>query len=300
MRLTKRKHNRKRSKRSLSKVKCIKRNRLLHGGNSSKVKLLNWWDITSPGTGTESLPFFKRLFDGCIDSFDEVQVYSMFPEIDSNIGKETSKKILRVQFSGEPNFGNPDKFDINFVPGKHPTISSVIPIPFASFFMYCNKIGTSQLVTTRKLNKQQSKFCLFSVSNPIGEDRNKFFQELSKYKPIDSCGKYLNNMGKQCPGSDYQSKEYVDFISDYKFMICFESKVNNNYLTEKLITAYISGTIPIYWGCPNLEEYANMDSILYLKNGYTQEDVKALIEDIKKLEKSERLKKIEKQIKNKK
>jgi hypothetical protein len=98
---------------------------------------------------------------------------------------------------------------------------------------------------------------------------------------LKSCT--LNNLGYTCPGR-YDSKEYHDFIGQYKFMICFENKSVHNYMTEKLINAYKAGTIPIYWGCPNAHEYINMESILFLKPDYTEEDITSLIKEIELLD----------------
>ena len=38
------------------------------------------------------------------------------------------------------------------------------------------------------------------------------------------------------------------------FSICIENSSNSGYHTEKIIDAFLSKTIPIYWGCTNLEE----------------------------------------------
>jgi hypothetical protein len=100
---------------------------------------------------------------------------------------------------------------------------------------------------------------------------------------VDSCGKYLNNIGHTCPGG-HSSPEYYEFISNYKFMICFENTSKINYLTEKLLNAYIGGTIPIYWGCPNIGDYVNTNCMLYLPLNYSQNDVKQLIDTILRLD----------------
>jgi hypothetical protein len=63
-------------------------------------------------------------------------------------------------------------------------------------------------------------------------------------------------------------------------MICFENKSQPNYFTEKLINAYYNNTIPIYWGCPNIGDYINMSSILYLKPDFTDQDVTNLMNEI--------------------
>jgi hypothetical protein len=38
------------------------------------------------------------------------------------------------------------------------------------------------------------------------------------------------------------------------FSICVENSSNRGYHTEKIIDAFLSKTVPVYWGCPNLEE----------------------------------------------
>ena len=51
---------------------------------------------------------------------------------------------------------------------------------------------------------------------------NKMFDFLSKYKKVDSYGRYKNNMG--AIGNDFASDDYIKLISQYKFIICFENK----------------------------------------------------------------------------
>lgn len=51
------------------------------------------------------------------------------------------------------------------------------------------------------------------------------------------------------------------------FSICVENSSNRGYHTEKVIDAFLSKTIPIYWGCPNLEELGyNADGFIYCAN----------------------------------
>ena len=41
----------------------------------------------------------------------------------------------------------------------------------------------------------KTKFCCMLVSNAKAKERIEFFHELSKYKKVDSAGRYLNNIG---------------------------------------------------------------------------------------------------------
>lgn len=65
------------------------------------------------------------------------------------------------------------------------------------------------------------------------------------------------------------------------FHIAVENSQNKNYFTEKIIDAFLSKTIPLYWGCPNLEECFDMSGVITFKdeneliniiNSLTEED----------------------------
>lgn len=53
-----------------------------------------------------------------------------------------------------------------------------------------------------------------------------------------------------------------DFFCNAKYHISVENSVQKNYFTEKLIDCFASKTIPIYCGCPNIDEFFNIDGII--------------------------------------
>ncbi len=57
---------------------------------------------------------------------------------------------------------------------------------------------------------------------------------------------------------DYKEESLLD----YRFSIVVENTNQINYITEKLLDCLAVGTIPVYWGCPNIGEYFNMDGII--------------------------------------
>lgn len=89
--------------------------------------------------------------------------------------------------------------------------------------------------------REKRGFCSFVVSNPCSPTRNRFFHKLSKYKKVDSAGRYLNNVGG--PVSDKRA-----FIRAYKFDIAFENSSYPGYTTEKITQPMTTHTVPIYWG----------------------------------------------------
>ena len=78
---------------------------------------------------------------------------------------------------------------------------------------------------------------------------NKIFSRINEVK-IDKTWIY------QCP-----SEEKKKCWNSY-FHIAIENSKNKNYFTEKIIDCFLTKTIPIYWGCSNIEEYFNKDGFI--------------------------------------
>jgi hypothetical protein len=55
-------------------------------------------------------------------------------------------------------------------------------------------------------------------------------------------------------------------LKDYAFSITIENISRDNFFTEKLIDCFATGTIPIYWGMPNIGKYFNTDGMLIFRN----------------------------------
>jgi len=51
-----------------------------------------------------------------------------------------------------------------------------------------------------------------------------------------------------------------------QFHICIENAKRLNWFTEKLIDSLITKTIPIYWGCPNIGDWFNLDGFFIVDN----------------------------------
>jgi len=53
-------------------------------------------------------------------------------------------------------------------------------------------------------------------------------------------------------------------ICPYRFSLAIENDSYKTYYTEKVTDCFASGTIPIYWGTPDIGDYFNMDGIISL------------------------------------
>ena len=132
----------------------------------------------------------------------------------------------------------------------------------------------------------KTRFCSFVVS---GHNRRKnrnrleFFEKLSRYKRVDSGGRFVNNIGGPIPGG---SAGKIAFLRDYKFNIAFENAALPGYTTEKLYEAMVARCLPIYWGDPLIAQSFNPRSFL---NQADYPSAEALIERIIALDRDDAL-----------
>lgn len=59
-------------------------------------------------------------------------------------------------------------------------------------------------------------------------------------------------------------KEFI--FGDSQFGVVIENVSNRGYFTEKILDCFLLKTIPIYWGCSNIEDYFDIDGIITFNN----------------------------------
>ena len=126
------------------------------------------------------------------------------------------------------------------------------------------------------------KFCNFVVSNNGCQERNTFYTELSRYKKVDSGGRFANNIG-----SPVDNK--VKFQSEYKFSIAFENNAyrpqHPGYTTEKIMEPMTVNSVPIYWGNPEIGKEFNTKSFI---NFYDFDSIDSIINYIEYLDNNDK------------
>ena len=54
----------------------------------------------------------------------------------------------------------------------------------------------------------------------------------------------------------------INALKNYRFSICIENCKEDFYFSEKLMDCFLSGTIPIYWGCPSIDKFFDISAML--------------------------------------
>ena len=55
-------------------------------------------------------------------------------------------------------------------------------------------------------------------------------------------------------------------VFDSMFSVIIENQRLPNYITEKLIDCIVSKTLPLYYGCPNVNDYFDTDGMIIIQD----------------------------------
>ena len=103
-------------------------------------------------------------------------------------------------------------------------------------------------------------------------------RSLKGHKLRHKCVEWLRD---QTIDADIMGRGYQPFdkksdgLARYRFSVVIENCREENYFTEKLLDAVLCDTVPIYWGCPNIEEFFDTDGMIVCE---TFDDLKTAIQ----------------------
>ncbi|KAJ6291566.1 hypothetical protein OIU76_023608 [Salix suchowensis] len=124
-------------------------------------------------------------------------------------------------------------------------------------------------------------------------DRNQLARSLLSLLPHHSFGKCLNNVGgldmalsfyPECANDASLKPKWWDHLhcamSHYKFVLAIENTWTESYVTEKLFYALDSGSVPIYFGAPNVLEFVPPHSIIDGNKFKSMEELASYVKNI--------------------
>lgn len=122
---------------------------------------------------------------------------------------------------------------------------------------FSHQVGTAvdmnRLLAHREVRHKKTKFACAFVGNPHPM-RLHFIEMLKRIGNVDVYGSYV--------GKPVVNK--YDLAKDYRYSVCFENDLFPGYVTEKLVDAYLTETIPIYWGNLGQDSVVNRTSFINL------------------------------------
>ena len=234
-----------------------------------KIKFVDFFDTFDP-TDNEFLYILQKRYNVVQTDTPDYIIYSAFGS------RHLHYDCIRIFYTGEcitPDFNECD-YAIGF--DRLQFADRYVRIPLYNLFQYQKMYQgiKSRPMLTREDLKRKSGFCNFVYSNCFAQDmRTLIFEELNKYKQVDSGGRYLNNIG------GFVADKHV-FQKKYKFSIAFENTSYDGYVTEKIMEAFAAETIPIYYGDPQIAKDFNPKSFVNVHDYNSLDDVVKRVEAI--------------------
>lgn len=82
-------------------------------------------------------------------------------------------------------------------------------------------------------------------------------------------------------GTTRPIKDKEEALIDYAFSIVIENSKTENYFTEKIVDCFAVGTVPIYWGCPNIGDFFDVKGIIVVNS---LEEIKQVVASLNEKE----------------
>jgi alpha(1,3/1,4) fucosyltransferase len=77
----------------------------------------------------------------------------------------------------------------------------------------------------------------------------------------------------------------LNTIKNYRFSICYENtQRTKGYVTEKIFDCFAAGSVPVYWGASNVEEYIPKNCFIDRRAFASMEELYAFLKGMKKEE----------------
>lgn len=108
--------------------------------------------------------------------------------------------------------------------------------------------------------------------------RDGYLTELMSYLKFDSYGRFLHN--RDLPGPDQGGDTKMALLRKYRFTLGFENTVEDDYVTEKFFQPLLAGSVPVYYGAPNVETYAPGDNSFIDASKHTPRQLADLLREL--------------------
>ena len=158
---------------------------------------------------------------------------------------------------------NKDKFKYIFTHHKSilPQAENAVYIPHGGTWMRNEDIGLHE--------KNKLVSFIFSWKNWNSYHRMRFrdYDRLKEDNRVDFFGS----------GCEKPIEFKIEGLKEYKFSIVMENNIEPDYFTEKLIDCFLTGTVPIYLGPKQVENYFDPNGIIFF-NG--DEDLPNILDQL--------------------
>jgi hypothetical protein len=160
-------------------------------------------------------------------------------------------------------------------------------VPYVDWWLDADYNYLSKLKYNDINKKKTNPICIVSPKKfTAGQvKRLSFLQKIQNFTEIDFYGSnYLSNFfTNYCGPVEYEhtSRRDKSRIMEYNISISLENGKRKNFFT-RLWEDLLCWTLPVYWGCPNLQDFLPEDSYRYvdIEKEHTQDEIKELFKPV--------------------
>lgn len=73
------------------------------------------------------------------------------------------------------------------------------------------------------------------------------------------------------------AKSKSETLGQYTFALCFENAILKGWITEKIFDCFFAGTIPIYWGAPDITDYIPAECFIDMRQFSNYADLRTYL-----------------------
>lgn len=144
-------------------------------------------------------------------------------------------------------------------------------IPNAVFF----PLGTTWVPHWRDLDTEKTAMCSLIASAKRDSEGHKLRHRMVDW--VRDGALDVEVMGRGY--TPFEAK--ADGLAPFRFSIVIENMRETNYFSEKLVDSVLCNTVPIYWGCPNLDRFIDTSGIIQCASeDDLKKAVRAMSEDV--------------------
>tara|TARA_Y100000593_G_scaffold90365_2_gene176627 strand:+ start:417 stop:2048 length:1632 start_codon:yes stop_codon:yes gene_type:complete len=175
-----------------------------------------------------------------------------------------------------------DPHRYNFIEENHELFDHIVTYDDQLFEKFSDKTivtpyGGTWIKPSLQKIYPKTKLCSYISSfknhTSIQERRIELMQYFYKNKHIDIelFGRDHNPLPEEHHPGGLEGK--ILALKDYAFSISIENHIQNNYFSEKLMDCFLTGTIPLYYGCTEIKKYFNVKGMIILDDVKDAKDI---------------------------
>lgn len=196
--------------------------------------------------------FFVSISGRCLPKFALNRTVLVISEPRSRYAKEYEKKFRDI-FNGFMGICQDQAFsedEFYLIPQDYSGIQEIQDEPEYWLAMVHQRYNKKYRNLPGDIERENA--CAF-FDRAFGDTFHTYGRVWKKTLPWDNIG------WKGTIGGSIMGDEKLRILRNYKFLLCFENSREPGYVTEKIFSAFFAGSVPIYFGAPDVAEYIPSD-----------------------------------------